>query len=508
MKTIKKFLYFAVAGTILVSCNKKYEEWNTNPNSPTSPNVEYLLSGSIFNGCQLYSGDVIGSFAEQMAFEYGLDKPSDRYEPGIVTNDMWQNLYLNIANVHQIVKLTSGNTAEVNRNSIARIWKAFLFSRLTDMYGDVPYFDAVRAEEGSSYLSPKYDAQKDIYYDLLKELQEAVNAINIDPSAVVTKYVSGDLMYGNNLDKWIKFGNSLRLRLALRLAGVDPTKAMAEIASVTADESKLMSSNHDNATFRFNNASSQRFLPVLLYQDGRNRVFPSKNLVDKLLSTNDPRLPVFAQTVKADSIYTSNGTFKAPLYRGMPNGLTKDERVADDYSTSKVSRLGTFFLNNNFITTILSYSEVCFMMSEVAYRGWGGSKSAEQYYNTGVEANMKSFTGVVEIDPKISKDSPVDVFNAIPDSSITNYLTDPTRGKFNSTLEQIVTQRWLSVYQEGGFEAWSIIRSTNLPKLQNADGTDITMEPFPIQKIPYPTSEQNLNERFPSNPVTKCWWDN
>jgi len=242
---IKKYIFFALLCLIIFTgCTSGFSDMNVNPNNPTPETIDpdYILSPALIAGTmnvdihQRIHSLTVDIFAQYIANE-GFS--TDRFVPVEGwTNSYWALHWGWINAMNDIIINQKDNTIKSNTVQIARIWRVWLFHRATDLFGDIPYFEAAN----NSGLLPKYDAQKDIYYDMIKELKEAgaeLDANKLNPGI-------NDLIFGGNVTKWKKFANSLRLRLAMRMSEVDPDKAKLEAEYAVASLS-LISSNEDFA---------------------------------------------------------------------------------------------------------------------------------------------------------------------------------------------------------------------------------------------------------------------
>ena len=210
------------------SCTDDFAELNTNPNQ--SPDLDI---GFQFARAMIQSSD--------NRFEYwrsNLIYPTALVQQATQTwwsgnnytivdqwTGAWWGTYYTGYGKNLVDLINRVDAADVNTRSAARLWRVHLFQRLTDLYGDAPWFEAGKGFIEQNF-QPSYDTQDVIYADLLKEVQEAVAAFDGSSNGV-----QGDVIFGGDLDKWRKFGNSLRLRLAMRLSNVDPATAQSEAAA-------------------------------------------------------------------------------------------------------------------------------------------------------------------------------------------------------------------------------------------------------------------------------------
>lgn len=340
-----------------------------------------------------------------------------------------------------------------NWEAVGRIMKSYVFSVMTDAMGDIPYSEALK---GAAGLTPKYDTQRAIYDSVLADLTKASQEINLSgtPPAGIG-FPTGDIMYGGNLDLWRKFANSLRLRLAIHLSNVDPTKAASEAqAAVTAG---VFSSDTESAQLLYlSSAPNQNPIYTNFHVDKRDDYGMSKTLVDSLRSWNDPRLPIYAQP---------NDT---GAYEGLPNGLNDGAGPLLKY----VSRFGAYWRETPAAPlALLTYSEVLFLEAEAAQRGWIAGDPAT-LYSDAIRASMQQY--------------------GIGDPAINAYLADSIRVRYNpaSGLTQIAYQKWVSLFMQG-MEGWTEVRRTGVPTL--VPGPNAVLPKIP-ERLPYADNELVLNK--------------
>jgi hypothetical protein len=454
--------------------------------------------------------------------EYGgHGKKYDNY-----MEQMWVSYYpFMIKNVVDVIQRTKDNPDLVNINSVGRILKVQCFHKMTDVYGDIPYFDA-----GMGYYSGvfkvKYDRQEEIYHDMLKELKEAGEAL--DPAKDLITY---DFYYNGDLSKWKKFANSLRLRLAMRLIKADPAKARQEAEAAIA--AGVFQSNEDICYIKhedFQNPSEgvgkgngialRLFGPEDPTQSGFRL---STELIKEMEDSKDPRIPYYGRAYLNDGDRTDitdlvkeqlllyqtmtlpaqrwpwdDGMWK-PAITVMLNG--KEVSVEHNLQRLQPSKLITAF-DAPYIH--MSYAEVKFLLAEAAVRGWNtGGGSASQHYEEALRAAVYQWSlfGVTSIPQE-----PVEEFvrfNAL---------------KPGSELMQINTQLWILHFLDP-IETWSNWRRTRMPDLifhnylptvNESNGT------FP-RRLEYPTEEQMKNKDNYEEALSRMggkddwtnrvWWD-
>jgi hypothetical protein len=436
-----------------------------------------------------------------------------------------------LKNISVIFKLTEAGGAYEgqfhNMVQASRILRAFLFHRLTDYYGNIPYFEAMKADSGLYF--PHYDSQELIYQDLLKELDEATSSITDPTDALgeveLTAFSRADIIFNGDLDKWRKWGYSLMLRLGMRVADVKPDWANTYVAKAIAGG--VMESNDDNvfiptaeapSLWTNQNGISRAFIPG----DGGQSSLVSKTLVDVLKGPNasstaddDPRIMVllggigqwtpdgFTPLEDDDAApFVENGL--DPLQqKGMPVGATQNDldamegHVVDQNLT--YSRINPKLLDRDEPYMLMNYGEVELYLAEAAKRGIGGVDpgSAATHYDNGVRASMQMYT-------------PYDASLTVSDAAVDAYLamfpySDAT------ALEQIGTQMWLNHYLNW-WEEWSEWRRTGFPVLVpvNFPGNS-TGGTIPV-RLKYPNAEVAGNPNFasgasPNDYTTRVWWD-
>jgi hypothetical protein len=366
---------------------------------------------------------------------------------------------------------------------MTRILRVFIYSRLTDLHGDIPYSEAGQGYT-SGILKPKYDAQKDIYMDMLKELEEAVAQITSSTTMGVS-----DLMFQGDTAKWKAWGNSMMLRLAMRLTKADSAtaKAWAEKAvaggTMTSNDHIAMVPHTDGPEGINKNGHGEVF-----DADGNPRM--SKTFVDWL--KDDPRLPILAAR-------RSDGSTAVANLMGMPNGST-GETVPDTSIYAEPNR--NVITKRDVPMVFQTYAEVRLLKAEMAFRGWSVPGDAKTHYEAGVKAAMQMLSSIYPNAAAIS-DAEVDAYLALKPY-------DASKG-----WEMISEQYWAATLLNE-YEAFSNWRRTGFPTLTPTnDPGNVTGGTIPRRLI-YPTGEESTNaENFaaaiarqgPNDFVTRVWWD-
>jgi hypothetical protein len=481
------FLPFLITTFFLFSsCDKGFEDLQNDPTQPSSVNPEFLFTESVRRGM---SDDIVGIRTEiwtlmvwnqQMADIRGVSTQSDFYNYGAAaSDDIWDRWFVGaLTNIQEMIRLTEDKPSEVNKLAVARIWKAYLYHRITDLWGDVPYSEALQANTEAILLSPKYDTQREVYSDLLKELKEA--AESFDPQ--LEDVGAADPLFGGDIIGWKRFANSLRLRLAIRISAADPILARQHGEEVV-NSGLLISNEMESVRFPHNSNNGLAIFQLfntLVDDDPVIHYYPSEFFINHLESRMDPRLAFFSNPTEESQIFGFDD------FVGIPNlKLNTDLESFNPFNTSQVD--GRFY-DEPMESNTLSYSEVCFLQAEAALLGWGGSQ--QERYEAGVTASMAYF--------------------AIDQADITDYLANA--GAFDGSLEQIITEKWIGFQYRDGFEPFAEYRRTGFPKLLDENGAVIDPNTFP-QRLPYPESEIFFNNANVSavgeginETSTKVWW--
>jgi hypothetical protein len=460
----------------VTSCKKTLEDINKNPNASENAQPDYLLTGTIKNIADTYWGTA-NSMDASLLFVQNWSKiqytDPDRY---IYSNSSFQELWTTaytkgITNFNEIIRLADVQS-NPNYKGVALVLRSWTFSLLTDAYGDIPYKQAANIKE---YLTPAYDKQKDVYFAILDDLEAAQASLNTSGPAI-----AGDIIYNGKILQWKKFTNSLRLRIALRIADREPEKAKQVLADIQAEGSGYISDNSEIAQLIYSTSPNQN--PVSNLFDNRNDYRISKTIVDKLFELNDPRLPIYASK-------TEDPTPKT--YVGLPNGLLVGD--ASNYGFTKTSKPGTYFLAPNAPAVIISYAEVLFDRAEAAARGFTTEDPATLYKNA-IQASLQQY--------------------GIADAAVNTYLASPAVQYDPSNYKKSIgDQKWIALFGQG-LEAFAEWRRLDYPQLQPAVAGTLGGK-IPVRFI-YPGTEQSLNGASYNAAVasqgadaltTKLWFD-
>lgn len=447
----------AVIALVAAACESGLTEANVNHNAPTDVGAQFLLPQAIRSSVQqVYgAGQMLSHTAIWPQQAVQIQYPDE--EQGNVRADRmqayWDNLYAGALADLRLVIGKGEDQGRPNIEGVGMIWTAWVYHIVTDLWGDVPYSEALRGDEG--IRTPAYDAQRDIYVGLLQSLGAAAGMLQPGGPGFGT----GDILYGDDMTGWRRFANSLRMRLAMRLSEADEATARTHFQA--AWNAGPFQSNADNAMLRWPGAPYQS--PVFQDWQGRDDHGISATMVDTLKSLGDPRLALYAQPAAHDG-----------EYRGLGNNIENPP-----LSLAWYSRIGNFWRANGAGTpaAIMTYSEVLFLAAEAAARGWIAGDPAALYTDA-IRANMRQY------DPWSPADAPS---SAQVDAYLANarVVYNPANG-----LNQIHLQKWISLFMNGN-EAWSNWRRTGVPNL--TPGPDLGISRIPV-RFSYPGGEQSLNK--------------
>jgi hypothetical protein len=505
MKTYFYYIFFLLFISAFIACDEGFDELNVNKTAATNVNPIFLLNNSIVN-----ASFVSTTVQNEIGIVQQIVTPNSGVLTGANFNQdnrdgMQQNWIRYFRSVIRfstdVLLATKDKPNRSNLYQMARIWKAFGMMVITDSYGDIPYFDA-----GKGYsdliLLPKYDAQKAIYTDLIKELSEATSALDANKTIE-----TADILYSGNITLWKKLGNSLLLRAGMRLVEVDATLAQQTVQK--AAQAALMEFNTDNAVIR-HDANYVNGIGQMLNATEANNFYLAAPFANHLKSTSDPRLGAIAvRYVGAKSgpeQAASRANIDPAVQIGMPFGFDNNtiavqaskDGLASFYDYSQVDR--TRLVKNTAPMFLVTAAQTQLLLAEAIQRGWA-SGNAAMVYQKGVRLHMEQ---MALYDPRA----------AVSASAVDTYIAaNPLES--GKAIEQINTQYWIASFLNGP-EAFANFRRSGFPRLNP--------NPFPgkgikgnfINRLTYPNSEISVNKTNVDQAVarqgsddldTKVWWD-
>jgi hypothetical protein len=511
-------LFLLITCVALASCTGKYAEINTDRNTIAtvgSAELPFLFSKAQSVAIpNIWSYQVAQNlFADQYAQYFACTAtyfPSDRLVMrmdwvGAAFNPIYNTM---MPQLQSIMKASAPNSAE---NALANIVWVLGFHRVTDYWGPIPYSQA-----GQPGKTVPYDSQDKIYDDFLKRLKEAVTVLKGRTGE--KPFGTADLIYGGNVNRWIKFANTLRLRLALRISKVDQARAKTEAEAAVAD-GVMTNSPEDDALLQRSEAGQDN--NGLSIMSDWNEFRMSASMESVLKGYSDPRMPEYFLPAA-----------KTGTYEGLRNGLTSTQLTESINKPDANSHVGArwaspgFKGNANYLSTpqnVMCAAEAYFLRAEGALLGWNMNGTAKQLYEEGVRNSLKQWgvTDAAAINNYINSNSmPVAPQDFLNSPAVTNVPVKFDEVNAAVAREQIALQKWLALFPDGA-EAWADYRRSRYLKLYpvaNSDNPDITNTSTQwLRRIPFLLSEAQNNgaevEKAktllggPDKVTTPLWWD-
>jgi hypothetical protein len=495
----------AALALVATACDPdKVTSVNNNPNSPTDAPSTALFTNATRNAVGRWLDGVGGAryaFLSQHFAEVQYPE-SDQY--GRLRASSTSGLFnASYSNELQDMELIYRRGVAANAPGLfgpARIMQSWEFGILTDVFGDVPYSEAFKADSG--ILSPKYDLQKDIYDSLFVRLASASTALG----SASNELGSADPIYAGDPAKWRRFANSLRARHAMRLVNVDAAKAGAELTAAFTAPGGLITTNADNAKLPwpgdgiYDNPWAGNFKT-------RDDHRISNRLLGYFSAYSDPRLPILAMPPDVDAPAQAGLTDRycptgaAPCYIGLYNALSHAQASPLVPNTSRpgavfypgVTAYGTFGgSGSSYPSYLMTAAEVEFIRAEAAERGLGGLTPAQAagFYNSAITLSMEMW--------------------GVPSAAITTYLANPGVAYAAAATTQerqtrIAIQKWIALYIDP-IQAWSEVRRTCAPA--NVKPGPVAIVAQIPRRLYYSTNESAVNKANYTAAVTRQGTDN
>lgn len=525
LHTTKKWRLLAVLAAVLPftlsSCTDDFVSLNTPPHQISEANIDVGLLGQAFAQSQYFG--MLGSpgtfqlgqslFADLYSQYFATTAEnfdSDQYvEVGRWIDGFWRSFYGRGARELAFVEsFTEENEGLELPNAVIKVWKVQLFHRMTDYWGPVLY-----SQFGNGETSVAYDSQQDIYTDFFTKLDEAVAVLEQNRGGSV--FAGHDQVFDGNVDAWITFANSLRLRLAMRIRYADPGKAKTESEKAVA--AGVMTDNSHNAMLLTTANSRNPYNVITNWGE-----FRMSSAMESLLEGyNDPRKDIyFSPSVDGDS--DGDGS----PHEGMRNGLPRVQKGS--VLNSQYSDMGTIWLPPNKGGTnppirVMSAAEVYLLRAEGAVQGWNMGGSAKDLYDLGIQMSITesrvggdmAAANAYAAGTSLPAD-PQDQWASPPLSDIPVAFDEG--GSAERQLEQIITQKWLALYPDG-WEAYAEYRRTGYPRLYPIIESQNPRIPVDgvMRRLTFVSSEYDNNGEAtqaavgllggPDENDTKVWWD-
>jgi hypothetical protein len=490
-----KFKTIFVLSIILVvggACTENWDELNTDPGiiSAAQARPEMILTSILKNA--IYS---VPNGSGTMGIVSDMGGHTSRHNAGdilLLVDYSGLNYSSRPIEAAELIRLTDPEKQPLrnNQHQIGRIIKVWLMHRYTDQWGDVPYSEALKPVD-QVIKTPKYDTQESIYRDMLNELKEAEAALQVDPTQL--SFGGADILFKGDVDKWKRFANSLRLRLAMRVRYADATLSQQHISDVVTKP--LIETNAQNAqlaTFAEASANADNRSPIHIYLlITVNRLYFPLTLSENLKSRNDPRLPIYAKPAEK----------KAPGddgYRGRPLQINEPEKVR--YHADSIAQFGTAFTQPVLNIKVFTAAEVRFLRAEAALVGFAPG-NAQTLFHEGIRLAMQEYNiPAATIDANI----------ALPANTLDGRgLTDEQK------LEEIIVQKYLALFMQSD-ETWAEHRRTGYPRIWLGSELGAT-EGRLLRRFTYPQLEYQVNENSVKEAasrmqggdglLSRVWWD-
>lgn len=495
MRYIYIILSFIVL-SLLSSCGEDLAELNLNPNEPVAVPPSVIFPYALREGIDRMHGH--RTRLERLGLDGGMlwvqyfarnqyTNEGDTYNPDAsMRNNNWQGFFNeSIINFQKVIDATGDvENPFYNENyfAAATVMREYMFSIVTDTWGAIPYLESLKGStEGN--LAPAYDSQADVYAGMLSQLKMAAETFDESGSEI-----TGDILFGGDVLRWKKFTNSLRLRLANRQASANPSESASIFSEILSspDTYPIFTSSEDHALLyhagRLNDNNNNAWHEIMVV-DGREDWSISQTLISRMTdeegNMSDPRLAVFAEPSAAGEFV---GNFS-----GAPNGLP--EALASIYINT-ASRPGSFFMQEAAPVSLMTFSELQFILAEATLDGdYSAGLSAMEYMELAIQASFDQY----ELE--------------MPSGYSSEMVADK---------ETIMTEKWKALFSQG-VESWTEVRRTGFPSLFEPDVRAIFENNGVMPtRLRYPESEYSLNGNNvsagvslnggPDNKQTPLWW--
>ena len=514
------FVLVSVMALALTACTKNFEKYNTNPNS-LSKSQSASIASTAFGPMEqaIYSN-------YQRAQNLSADGYSGYMQPGIAfggdrnnltyaMNDGWNTTGFNdqytlvMSPVHAIATTTTIKQTNPEMWAVALLIQVEAMDRVTDRFGPIPY-----TKVGTSLTTAPYDDQPTVYQTFFKQIDTAVTNLKAYIAANPGKSSLGtnDYIYAGNYAEWLKFANSLRLRLAMRIVKIDAATAQAQAVEALNDSGGTLLTPTDDAAIAQTGGRENDLHQI---SGDWNNTNMSAAIESYMVGYNDPRLSVYFQPAQAG----------AGAYAGQFVGIRAGSLIGSNQSTysnfANLNTTQTFQFSTPQL--IMTAAEVWFLKAEAALRGWTAA-SVQSNYEAGIAASMNQWgvsIGTYLSDGTSTEANFTDPLNTVNNANALSTITIKwdNSATQEQMLERIITQKWLAIFPDGQ-EAWADYRRTGYPKLfpvvNNFSGGTISTD-VQVRRLPYPSSEYTTNGAAVNNAVkllggpdnggTRLWWD-
>lgn len=526
-----KTIIVIVIIVLLSSCTDNFEKYNTDKTQLvelSTKELNSLFSRGQIQGCGWITTDDYNRMARTIVnhlcgYMCILDISYEQNEFRLgYHNASFSDIFVSaMPAIQSIFDLCKDDADYQNEYALALVWKVWMMHQTTDLWGPISYTYA-----GQGLETTPYESQKDVYYAMFADLKTATNIMStsLANNSEENAFGSYDMIYNGDVEQWLKLANSLRLRLAIRISNVAPTKAQEEAEAAVAGET--MTDTDDDAMLAVSGWTS--------LGNGLSRVNPwysslmSSSMESFMKGYNDPRMEQFFEVVNQS---TTESTDIAELqanvggYHGYANGFRTANEVTNAASFHSIMNTSRWSADTKltYPLTIMYASETWFLKAEGAWRGWNMGETAQNLYEKGIQVSMQQWTDISSdsisnyinsINTPIAPNDYLYYHNAASDIPV-KYSSDSEK-----QLEQIITQKWISMFPNS-VEAFAEYRRTRYPKIYPKEvsanaNIDLSMGQI-ITRLPFIEDEYSTNAEEVAKAIEMIggkdleniplWWD-
>jgi hypothetical protein len=477
--------YNIIAGVMMVavfvSC-KKFDSFQESPNNPTTADPALLLSNIEMNSFSTISTNAALASRQLV---YTQSSSNSQYYG-------WQRDTMSYSNISQAVKMEqeAARVGKTNYRYLGKFFKSYYGIFMTQKFGDIPYSQMMQSLTNNKFDStatrPVYDKQQEVYLNILNELKIASDSLSAGSLAI-----TGDIIYGGNIDKWKRLINSFTLRVLMSLSKKESNTTLnikQRFNEIVSNPAKypLLASNSDNGQLPYYNITNNQY-PFYNSNSMKTDYYLDSTFVDILQDLKDPRLFVYGQPSTASGLPATD----LNAYDGLSGSanLSINTVKKGQGRASQINRRYAYEPINE-PSLLMGYPEVQFLLAEAAVRGWI-SGTADTYYKKGIEAalNFSNFN------------------NTYSGADVQTYLNQAVISlQPGNEISQIITQKYISMFMNTGWQAFFEQRRTGFPVFETAGGGILNGGKIPKRWM-YPTDEYNNNRVNVENAVKSQYSD-
>ncbi|MES1216189.1 MAG: SusD/RagB family nutrient-binding outer membrane lipoprotein [Bacteroidota bacterium] len=535
MIQLKKIFYYILPGAFVwTSCTKDFQDLNATHNAPSSTTIAPLVNGVI--GTLFLRGQEQASLHNDYYYvstQLAATTSVSGYVLANGVNDVWNDYYSTLQNINLIQDKINAVTDKESMNNIQAvlyILRAYKTFRVTDQFGDIPYFNAGKAYSGdAANFRVGYDSQQLIYDSLLTNLKWAVDNINTTASPVTSSgnpyesLGSFDTFFGGNMTKWLKFANSLRLRQAMQMVEKDPTTATPIIQDALSGAKPLVEDGEDVAMWPKDLGGYDLWVRWWSISSGGAGFLRMSSTMWNMVSDNntdagifDPRAKLFVETNQAGNW--------APYVIGTSTGDNVNAYISGTDPTDKndaiYSPFNWYLIRDEWYIpeVILSAAEVHFLKAEAYARGLGVAANlgtAEAEYKAGITSSVNFWYEIAANTDNVSDNWSAVAPPAPTAGQMTTLLANPKvafTGTADDAAKKIYAQEWLSYFRQPwlAFNLWRRTAATPVDPASNPSATFKTFYRLPYAQDEAVNNTDNYNAQLAkiggNTTDIKVWW--